>query len=431
MAVARAAVNASTARLFAGLLLLGSGCPAWGDPVGMGFFVTADGYFVTSYRLVADEGPVVIRDADGATHSAHLVRADPVNDLALLKAEGVFAAIPVRPSALLRAGERVLAMQAVSGEGGAAAAPVAGTASGDDNAADFLRVSIPLGPDASGGPLLTADGDAVAVIAAPRPAGASAPELDALAVRSEALLALIETEQPARAQLLAPGEGQETRRAVATVLSGRARASAPGQPDQGELAVAEMYRLGNQARLLRDYASARRWLQAAAVRGHAPAQTALAGLCAEGLGGAADDSEALQWYRAAALQGDPEAQARLGWMYAAGKGVSRDYDQALAWLGRSAEAGNAAGQNALGVLYRDGRGVYRDDAKAAGWFRRAALQGDADAQLNLGLMFRDGRELEQDAAEAAWWLRRAAEQGHAAARDHLQELESTNGRKNP
>jgi hypothetical protein len=420
MAVLRPAV--SVVRLLAGLALLGSVCPAWAGPPGAGFFVTADGYLVTSFWLVADQGQVLIRDADGVTHSAQLVRADPVSDLALLKAEGVFAAIPVRPHALLEPGQPVFVVNAAEETG---ATRVAVSASGEGS--DVLRLGIPAGGVASGGPLFTAEGDAVAVIIAardgvPSPAGA-------VAVRSEALLALISTEQPAQAQLLAPGEGQEARRAVVAVLS--PEASAPAQPDRGELVVAEMYRIGNQARLLRDYATARRWLLAAALRGHAPAQTALGALFAEGLGGAADDAEALRWYRAAALQGEPEAQARLGWLYAAGRGVGRDDDQAVAWMRRAAEAGNAAGQNALGVMYRDGRGVYRDDAKAAAWFRRAALQGDAEAQVNLGLMFRDGREVEQDPAEAAWWFRRAAHQGHAGAREYLQKLENTHPRRDP
>lgn len=424
MAGPRHAVNASRVRFLAGLALLASACPAAAGLAGAGFFITADGYLVTSFEVVADAEPVLIRVADGGTLPARIVATDPVNGLALLKAEGSFAAIPIAPSAQLKAGDPVFVMKRGHGDAESAilVAGTAGAASGDAGVRNALRVSVPAGPGESGGPLLTAGGDAVAVIIPARRGGSSLPETGAYAVRSESLLTLVEAEQPAWAQLRAPGaerEAGELERAVVSVFSGQPESPAAAQQDGGELVATEMFRIGNRARQEQDYLSARRWLLEAAVRGHAPAQTALAGLYSKGQGVAPDDAEAATWYRAAALQGDPEAQARLGWMYTAGAGVVRDDDQALAWLHRATEQGNAAGQNALGVMYRDGRGVYRDDARAANWFRLAALQGDPAAQANLGAMFRDGRGVEQDPAEAVWWFRRAAEQRDAEAQAQL------------
>jgi TPR repeat protein len=421
MAVGGNPVIAPRVPLLAGLLLLGSGFSVAAGPAGSGFFVTPDGYFVTSRQVAAEAEPVLLRDRDGGTFAARIVAVDPAADLALLKAEGVFPAIALAPSAALEVGDRVFMVKSggaeAGGPGAALVEGVVGAMGGGAGAPGALRVSIFPGPGEYGSPLLTAGGQAIAVLAVEREAGAGA-----YAVSSERLMALIATEQPALAQLLSPGgSGEETRdpaRAIFGVYSGRPDAPASA-PDQGELVAAEMFRIGDRARLARDYGAARRWLAEAALRGHAEAQTALAGLYRSGQGGARDDAEALRWYREAAVRGDAEAMAQLGLMHAAGKGVPRDDEAALGWIRRAAELGNSSGQNALGVMYRDGNGVYRDDAAAAGWFRRAALQGDAAAADNLGVMFRDGRGVEQDPAEAAWWFRRAAEQGHPGAQFHL------------
>jgi hypothetical protein len=422
------------ARLFfgslLGALLLAPHAPAWARATGSGFFVTADGYFVTRYRLVADAEPLLIRDRDGATFPATLVAADPGNDLALLKADGAFSAIPLAPSGALAPGDPVfVARPGTGGDFSLAETSVAGPA-GTGAAASALRISFPAAPGDAGAPLLSAGGDAVGVVAAGGTAPAEAGTLrepGGYATRSELLLALIEAEQTALAQLLPPGalrsgtgaDPGALEPAVATVIAGPPDPPESDLPDQGEILVAEMYRIGHRARLEGDYPSAHRWLGEAALRGDARAQTALAGMYLRGEGVAPDAAQAARWYRSAAVRGDAEGRAGLGMLYAAGRGVAPNDDEALRWLREAAEAGNATGQNGLGLLYRDGRGVYRDDARAADWFRRAALQGDPAAQHNLGLMFRDGRGVEQDDAEAAWWLRRAAEQNHAGAQAGL------------
>lgn len=438
MAVPGMAAKPFTGWLLAGFVLLAAASCAWGRATGSGFFVTADGYFVTSYQLVVDAEPVMIRDGEGRTLPARIVAVDPGNGLALLKAEGIFAAIPIAPSGALKVGDRVFAAKSRNGdEPGADGTLAAGTVSGvggPDGARNRLRVTIPVGPAESGAPLLTADGDAVGVMAAGRfpgqmPEGSGAVHGEGgYAVRSESVIALIGAEQPALAQLLPPGalrsggsgrEAGDVERAIGIVVSGQAEPPVSAPPDDGEILVAEMSRIGNHALLEGDYESAYRWLREAALRGDAKAQTALGGMYRGGQGVARDDAEAVKWYRRAAAQGVPEARAQLGLMYARGDGVASDEDQAVQWLRQAAEDGSATGQNALGVMYRDGRGVYRDDAKAVNWFRLAARQGDPAGQNNFGVMLRDGRGVERDEVEATWWFRRAADQRNADAQTNL------------
>lgn len=76
---------------------------------GSGFFVTGDGYSVTSHHVVAGARRIVVQ-TQGGTFTARLVRSDPGNDLAVLKVEGEFTALFVQGSRGLRVGDRVATM---------------------------------------------------------------------------------------------------------------------------------------------------------------------------------------------------------------------------------------------------------------------------------------------------------------------------------
>ena len=65
---------------------------------GTGFFITEDGYLITNQH-VAGSGAQVRLVTEAGLVSARVVRVDPGNDLALLKAEGRFAPLPVSASA--------------------------------------------------------------------------------------------------------------------------------------------------------------------------------------------------------------------------------------------------------------------------------------------------------------------------------------------
>ena len=57
---------------------------AFGQVTGSGFFITADGYFVTNQHVVDSAKKVAIRTVNGKTYPAEIVRVDTANDLAIL-----------------------------------------------------------------------------------------------------------------------------------------------------------------------------------------------------------------------------------------------------------------------------------------------------------------------------------------------------------
>ena len=61
---------------------------------GSGFFVSADGYFLTNYHVVEGASEVRIKVRDELV-AAKVTKLDPVNDIAVLKAAGEFS-IPAK-----------------------------------------------------------------------------------------------------------------------------------------------------------------------------------------------------------------------------------------------------------------------------------------------------------------------------------------------
>ena len=73
---------------------------------GTGFFITEDGYLIANEHVVKDTAQVRLVTSAGLI-SAKVVKVDAANDLALLKAEGKFSALPIAASRGLRLGATV------------------------------------------------------------------------------------------------------------------------------------------------------------------------------------------------------------------------------------------------------------------------------------------------------------------------------------
>ena len=343
--------------------------------------MTRDGYFVTNYRATADAATVAIRDKNGRTHSAEVVATDPANDLALLKAEGNFDAIPIVRSNALKPGDRVYAAAIRKGEVRDSTSTqidlIASRLTGLQDGANALRIGLPADPGAPGGPVLSSDGNVVGILIATvksAPDGSGAvQELVAYAIKSEHLLALIESDDSAGPKLLASAwraaslpAAEHIAAATGMVVRGAAEAATSGPPETGE----------NKLRL-------------------------------------------------AAERGDPAAQSELGLMYLQGRGDDIDVEVAANWFRAAAEQGEPSAQNRLGVLTRDGQGVEPDEVEAVRWFRKSAEQGNSDAQTNLGIAYgqgnalaqhylgmsyAEGRGVDRDPAQAAKWLAQSAQE---------------------
>jgi S1-C subfamily serine protease len=73
---------------------------------GTGFFITEDGYFITNEHVARNGAQVRLVTSTGLL-TAKVIKVDATSDLALLKADGKFAALPVAASRSMKLGGTV------------------------------------------------------------------------------------------------------------------------------------------------------------------------------------------------------------------------------------------------------------------------------------------------------------------------------------
>lgn len=134
----------------------------------------------------------------------------------------------------------------------------------------------------------------------------------------------------------------------------------------------------------------RKWLETAADRGDARAETIVGVMHENGAGYPPDPVEALSWYRRAAAHGDAMAESYIGTAYDSGTGVAADVQEALKWYRMAAAQGLDGAEISLGVHYQYGEGVRRDKAEALRWYRKVADADPALADHNIGTLSKEG-----------------------------------------
>lgn len=187
---------------FAAVIAMSAGL-AFGQVTGSGFFITTDGYFVTNQHVVDAAKKVAIRTVNGKTYPAEVVRVDTANDLAILKAEGTFRALPVQTSQNVRRGDKVFTLgfpnTDVQGVEPKYTEGVISSLTGIRDEPNSFQISVSLQPGNSGGPLISSLGNVVGIVAAKLSAvamvksGRSLPENVNYAVKTNYLLELIST----------------------------------------------------------------------------------------------------------------------------------------------------------------------------------------------------------------------------------------------
>ena len=136
---------------------------------GTGFFISEDGWFITAAHVVAGsrEIQLIIR---GDAVPARLVRIDHANDVALLKADGQFAALPIAVQTDLRLGDSVFTigfpMPGIQGQSPKLTRGDISSMAGLQDDPRHFQISAPVQPGNSGGPLCSADGTVQGVIVA-------------------------------------------------------------------------------------------------------------------------------------------------------------------------------------------------------------------------------------------------------------------------
>jgi S1-C subfamily serine protease len=169
---------------------------------GTGFFITSDGFLVTNSHVVSQATEVRVNTGKGIK-VAKVVHTSPEHDLALLKVEGEFDALPIASSSGAALGSTVatvgypnimlmgLSPKLAKGE-------IASLAGIQDDAV-YFQISVPVQPGNSGGALVNESGNVIGVVSAKLSAEAAVATTGALpenvnyAVKSDYLLTLLDT----------------------------------------------------------------------------------------------------------------------------------------------------------------------------------------------------------------------------------------------
>ena len=145
-----------------------------GRGIGAGVIWPGDGLVLTNHHVISGRrrrDNIRVALHDGRTFDADVVKSGPNLDLALLRLEGDYGdlpAVPVADSDALRVGELVYAIGHPWGSVGAVSAGIVGGVGelrgpGRGSSARFVRSDVALAPGNSGGPLLNARGEVVAI----------------------------------------------------------------------------------------------------------------------------------------------------------------------------------------------------------------------------------------------------------------------------
>ena len=147
----------------------------------------------------------------GGLIAARVVKVEAANDLALLKAEGRFAALPVVASRAMRLGSTVATVGfpnvGLQGFAPKLARGEIAALSGAQDDARYFQISVPVQPGNSGGALVEERGNVVGVVAAKLSAraalaaGGALPENVNYAVKSSFLLSFLESVPEVSAKL--------------------------------------------------------------------------------------------------------------------------------------------------------------------------------------------------------------------------------------
>jgi serine protease Do len=136
---------------------------------GSGFFITSDGYAVTSNHVVKGSVSVEIHTADGEMYKARLVGADAASDLAVIKVDARRDFVPVKfAEQPPQVGDWIIAVGNPFGLGGTVTAGIVSARGRDveresDSYQDLLQIDAPINKGNSGGPTFDIAGNVVGV----------------------------------------------------------------------------------------------------------------------------------------------------------------------------------------------------------------------------------------------------------------------------
>ena len=185
---------------------------------GTGFFITDDSYLISNYHVVKDAAKVRLLTGAGLI-DAKVVQVDAANDLALLKADGRFAPLPIAASRTVTLGGTVATVGfpdiGLQGFAPKLAKGEIASLSGAGDDPRYFQISVPVQPGNSGGALVDERGNVIGIVSAKLDAGAALAASGALpenvnyAVKSSLLLSFLESVPAVSAKLKAPNTKDE------------------------------------------------------------------------------------------------------------------------------------------------------------------------------------------------------------------------------
>jgi len=136
---------------------------------GSGFFISTNGYFLSNYHVVRLAEEVVVRN-NNRSWPARVVAVDSVNDIALLKVDGVFAPLALGDPRTASLGDTVFTVGFPNPDlQGIAAKLTKGeinALTGFQDDPRLFQISVPIQPGNSGGPLLDSEGNVIGITTA-------------------------------------------------------------------------------------------------------------------------------------------------------------------------------------------------------------------------------------------------------------------------
>ncbi len=140
-----------------------------GRGMGSGFIISADGYVLTNYHVVADASEVKVKLGDRREFTAKVIGSDQQYDVALLKIDGRnLPTVRVGDSNTLKPGQWVVAIGSPFGldhsvTAGVVSAVGRSTGGADQRYVPFIQTDVAINQGNSGGPLLNTRGEVVGI----------------------------------------------------------------------------------------------------------------------------------------------------------------------------------------------------------------------------------------------------------------------------
>ena len=137
---------------------------------GSGFFITDNGYFVTNYHVIENAKKILIIDQFGYFLNTRVIKFDKINDIAILKVDGLFKSIPISTSSKVLRGAKIVAVgypnTSIQGVQPKVTDGLVNSLAGIKDDPRYFQISAPIQGGNSGGPLLDMNANVIGLVSA-------------------------------------------------------------------------------------------------------------------------------------------------------------------------------------------------------------------------------------------------------------------------